>query len=110
MLSHNNITQTVMKASADPEVLTSSDYRVLSFLPVCHIFERMLHYLTCTSSQHLLRNLGRSRTWPTANPRSSRPFRVLEKFYDGIVQGRAAGGTKAAIFSGPWTSRCSGAT
>ena len=46
MLSHNNVASNVLIAK--PRVLAvhpNMDYRVLSFLPVCHIFERMLHYL-----------------------------------------------------------------
>ena len=105
MLSHNNITQTVMKSIPRiPEVLTNSDYRVLSFLPVCHIFERMLHYLYmyiganiyfAESLETIKEDLAYSQpTVFTAVPR------LLEKFYDGIVQkGRAAGGAKAAIFN-----------
>ena len=105
MLSHNNITQTVMNSIPRiPEVLTASDYRVLSFLPVCHIFERMLHYLYmyiganiyfAESLETIKEDLAHSQpTVFTAVPR------LLEKFYDGIVQkGRAAGGVKAAIFN-----------
>ena len=105
MLSHNNITQTVMNSIPRiPEVLTASDYRVLSFLPVCHIFERMLHYLYmyiganiyfAESLETIKEDLAHSQpTVFTAVPR------LLEKFYDGIVQkGRAAGGAKAAIFN-----------
>lgn len=105
MLSHNNIVQTVMKSIPRiPEVLMSEPYRVLSFLPVCHIFERMLHYLYmyiganiyfAESLETIKEDLAYSQpTVFTAVPR------LLEKFYDGIVQkGRAAGGVKAAIFN-----------
>ncbi len=105
MLSHQNITQTVMKSIPRiPPVLIGNDYRVLSFLPVCHIFERMLHYLYmyiganiyfAESLETIKEDLNASQpTVFTAVPR------LLEKFYDGIVQkGRAAGGVKAAIFN-----------
>ena len=46
MLSHNNVASNVLVAEPRvPAVDPNMDYRVLSFLPVCHIFERMLHYL-----------------------------------------------------------------
>lgn len=105
MLSHNNIVQTVMKSIPRiPPVLMNEPYRVLSFLPVCHIFERMLHYLYmyiganiyfAESLETIKEDLAESQpTVFTAVPR------LLEKFYDGIVaKGRAAGGVKAAIFN-----------
>lgn len=43
MLSHKNILSNV-EACIDP-IPADSDSDVLSFLPVCHVYERMLHYL-----------------------------------------------------------------
>jgi long-chain acyl-CoA synthetase len=43
MLSHNNILSNV-GACIEP-IPADKDSKVLSFLPVCHIYERMLHYL-----------------------------------------------------------------
>ncbi len=43
MLSHNNILSNVY-ACEDP-IPADKDSRVLTFLPVCHVYERMLHYL-----------------------------------------------------------------
>jgi long-chain acyl-CoA synthetase len=43
MLSHANILSTVA-ACIDP-IPADKNSKVLSFLPVCHIYERMLHYL-----------------------------------------------------------------
>ena len=43
MLSHNNILSNV-EACIEP-IPADSNSKVLSFLPVCHIYERMLHYL-----------------------------------------------------------------
>ena len=43
MLSHNNILSNVA-ACIDP-IPADQNSKVLSFLPVCHIYERMLHYL-----------------------------------------------------------------
>jgi len=43
MLSHNNILSNVY-ACEDP-IPADKDSKVLTFLPVCHVYERMLHYL-----------------------------------------------------------------
>ena len=44
MLSHQNIVSDVLM-SAPRVPLRAGDTRALSFLPICHIFERMLIYL-----------------------------------------------------------------
>lgn len=105
MLSHNNVTQNVLHSIPRlPEVDPNETFRVLSFLPVCHIFERVLHYLYMYvgAQIHFAESLETVKedlayTQPamfTAVPR------LLEKFYDGITaKGRAAGGVKAAIFN-----------
>lgn len=105
MLSHNNIVQNVLHSIPRiPAVEPGVPYRVLSFLPVCHIFERMLHYLYmyvgaeihfAESLETIKEDLAASQpTVFTAVPR------LLEKFYDGIVaKGTAAGGVKAGIFN-----------
>jgi long-chain acyl-CoA synthetase len=105
MLSHSNVVTNVMRSVPRiPSVLLDQQYRTLSFLPVCHIFERMLHYLYmyiganiyfAESLETIKEDLAYSQpTVFTAVPR------LLEKFYDGIVnKGRAAGGIKAAIFN-----------
>lgn len=43
MLSHNNLLSNAM-ACREP-IPADENSRVLSFLPVCHVYERMLHYL-----------------------------------------------------------------
>ena len=105
MLSHSNIVLNIMRSVPRiPAVLKEEQYRTLSFLPVCHIFERMLHYLYmyiganiyfAESLETIKEDLGHSQpTVFTAVPR------LLEKFYDGIVnKGRSAGGVKAVIFN-----------
>ena len=91
MLSHQNIVQNILHSIPRiPQVLVDEEYRVLSFLPVCHIFERMLHYLYmyiganiyfAESLETIKEDLGYAQpTVFTAVPR------LLEKFYDGIVQ------------------------
>ena len=56
MLSHTNIVSNVLASdSRIPRVkgLDNKDIKVLSFLPICHIFERMLYYLYPVSYTHL---------------------------------------------------------
>ncbi len=43
MLSHNNILSNV--TACIPRIPAHKDSKSLSFLPVCHVYERMLHYL-----------------------------------------------------------------
>ena len=43
MLSHRNILSNV--EACEPPIPADQNSRVLTFLPVCHIYERMLHYL-----------------------------------------------------------------
>src|SRR5688500_19542288 len=42
MLSHKNVTSNV--AATIPSLPIASEHKVLSFLPMCHIFERMVAY------------------------------------------------------------------
>ncbi|MGB1481160.1 MAG: AMP-dependent synthetase/ligase [Flavobacteriales bacterium] len=105
MLSHNNVASNVLIAKPRvPAVDPNLDYRVLSFLPVCHIFERMLHYLYMYMGAQI--HFGESLETIKEDLNHTQPImftavpRLLEKFYDGIVaKGRAAGGAKAAIFN-----------
>ncbi|MEC7693754.1 MAG: AMP-binding protein, partial [Bacteroidota bacterium] len=105
MLSHNNVASNVLIAKPRvPAVDPNLDYRVLSFLPVCHIFERMLHYLYMYMGAQI--HFGESLETIKEDLNHTQPImftavpRLLEKFYDGIVaKGRAAGGVKSAIFN-----------
>ena len=105
MLSHNNVASNVLIAKPRvPAVDPNLDYRVLSFLPVCHIFERMLHYLYMYMGSQI--HFGESLETIKEDLNHTQPImftavpRLLEKFYDGIVaKGRSAGGAKAAIFN-----------
>ena len=105
MLSHQNIVQNILHSIPRiPPVLLNNEYRVLSFLPVCHIFERMLHYLYMHIGANIyfaesLETIKEDLNFAQPTVFTAVP-RLLEKFYDGIVQkGRAAGGVKAAIFN-----------
>ena len=101
MLSHNNI---VSNCKASIERLPTNDTADgLSFLPVCHVFERMILYLYqitgvsiyfAESIDTIKENIAEVKPHVfTAVPR------LLEKVYDGIVTGgMASGGVKAKIF------------
>lgn len=101
MLTHKNI---VSNAKACIERLPCDEHSVsLSFLPVCHVYERMLLYLYqlrgvsiyfAESLETIKDNIVEVRPHMfTAVPR------LLEKVYDGIVsKGTESGGIKAAIF------------
>lgn len=105
MISHRNITKNVeISIPRLPLFDASKTHKVLSFLPVCHIFERMLHYLYfyvgvevhfAESMETIKEDLAATQpSMFTAVPR------LLEKFYDGIVaKGLSAGGVKAKIFA-----------
>jgi long-chain acyl-CoA synthetase len=105
MLSHNNVVTNALTAKDSvPLEGVEGDLRVLSFLPVCHIFERMLHYLYMYMGASIY--FGESLETIKDDLNATQPImftavpRLLEKFYDGIVaKGRAAGGVKTVIFN-----------
>ena len=43
MLSHNNLLSNVL--DCQPRIPANNNSKVLTFLPACHVYERMLHYL-----------------------------------------------------------------
>ena len=105
MLSHNNVvTNTLTAKDSVPLEGVEGELRVLSFLPACHIFERMLHYLYMYMGASIY--FGESLETIKDDLNATQPImftavpRLLEKFYDGIVaKGRAAGGVKTMIFN-----------
>ena len=105
MLSHNNVvTNALIAKERVPLEGVDGEMRVLSFLPVCHIFERMLHYLYIYMGASIY--FGESLETIKNDLNTTQPImftavpRLLEKFYDGIVaKGRAAGGVKTVIFN-----------
>ena len=102
MLSHNNIVSNVL-ASKERLPLIQGESIVLSFLPVCHIFERMLHYLYMYSSTSIyfaesIEKIKDNLNEVNPNLMSVVP-RLLEKIYDGIIaKGTELSGIKKAIF------------
>ncbi|MEY2764593.1 MAG: hypothetical protein RLZZ205_1017 [Bacteroidota bacterium] len=102
MLSHENIATNVVASDPRLPLLEKGNAVSLSFLPCCHIFERMLHYLYMlngvsiymTNMETIKEDLNHCQPHVfTAVPR------LLEKVYDGIVQkGLANTGIKKVLF------------
>jgi len=102
MLSHNNIVSNVLDSF--PRLpLTVGDMRVLSFLPVCHIFERMLLYLYQYTGISIyfaesIDKIGDNLKEVKPSLMSVVP-RLLEKIYDGIItKGSELTGIKKMLF------------
>ncbi len=102
MLSHKNIVSNVLASKKRmPSLKTNSI--VLSFLPVCHIFERMLHYLYIYSSSKIyfaesIEKIKDNLNEVNPSLMSVVP-RLLEKIYDGIIaKGADLKGVKKTIF------------
>ncbi|MEY3597721.1 MAG: hypothetical protein RL521_143, partial [Bacteroidota bacterium] len=102
MLSHQNIVSTVLVSEPRLPLLESGVSVGLSFLPVCHIYERMLHYLyfhkcitVCMTNMEAIKD-DLNAVYPhifSAVPR------LLEKVFDGVVQkGLANTGIKKVLF------------
>lgn len=101
MLSHNNIASNARSSEERlPELPFGS--RCLSFLPICHIYERMLHYLYIYKSVHMY--LGGMEQIKddllVARPHIFTGVpRLFEKFYDGIyAKGMSNSGIKKILF------------
>lgn len=88
MLSHSNITTNVLD-SASRVPLKKGETRVLSFLPICHVFERVLIYIyqhagTSIYFAEALDKIGDNAKEINPNMMSVVP-RLLEKVYDKIM-------------------------
>ena len=85
MLSHNNFISQLMSLRTTPSAWST---RSLSFLPLCHVYERMLVFLYqyLGMSVYYVQNLGTiAENIKEVNPTMmSAVPRVLEKFYDKI--------------------------
>ena len=112
MLTHHNIVSNVL--ASDPRIprvkgLQNSDIRILSFLPICHIFERMLFYLYQFNGYSLyfaesIEKMGDNIKEVKPHIMSVVP-RLIEKVYDKIYdKGTSAGGLKSKIFL--WAMCC----
>ena len=103
MLSHNNIVSNVF--AVDALLPVDPDEKVLSFLPICHIFERTASYAYCYNSIQITftgtDNLGGE----TGDLQTVKPHffttvpRLLEKVYEKIYnKGLALTGAKKKLF------------
>lgn len=102
MLSHRNIVSDVLN-SAPRVPFEFGSYTALSFLPVCHIFERMILYLYQYYSVSIY--FAESIETISDNLKEVKPHvitavpRLLEKVYDKIIaKGTALGGVKQKLF------------
>ena len=102
MLTHENIVSDVLMSS-DRVPFEFGTYVALSFLPVCHIFERMILYLYqyYSVSIHFAESIEKI----SDNLKEVRPHvisavpRLLEKVYDKIIaKGSDLGGVKQKLF------------
>lgn len=101
MLSHNNIASNVL--ACEPRIPADEHSRCLTFLPVCHVYERMLHYLYI----HLGASIYFAESMDTIgeNIKEVKPHvftavpRLLEKVFDKIMaKGDELTGVKRKLF------------
>jgi len=90
MLSHNNLTSNALDASHRLPLLDNNDEnRVLSFLPICHVFERVLIYIYQYAGASIYFAEGIDKIGE--NAKEIKPHlmsvvpRLLEKVYDKII-------------------------
>lgn len=101
MLSHHNIVSNFLAVSHIPPF--GPEHRAMSFLPLCHIYERMANYMFLYKglSMYYVSNMAViAESLKEVHPHvfSSVP-RLLEKVYDKILnKGRALPGIKKHIF------------
>jgi long-chain acyl-CoA synthetase len=102
MLSHKNIVSNIL-ASKKRVPLTDGEDIALSFLPICHIFERMILYLYqyCGVSIYFAESIEKI----AENAQEIKPNimtavpRLYEKIYDKIIlKGETLSGIKKALF------------
>ena len=105
MLTHRNIVSNVTACAPIITDVTKGldELKSLSFLPICHIFERMLYYLYVSNGFSIY--FAESIDKVGENVKEVKPQimtvvpRLIEKVYDKIVdKGAEAGGLKSKIF------------
>jgi long-chain acyl-CoA synthetase len=103
MLSHWNITSNVLDSSKRVPLPPEGETRILSFLPICHIFERVLIYVyqyagTSIYFAEALDKIGDNAKEINPNLMSVVP-RLLEKVFDKIMlKGEDLTGIKKGLF------------
>jgi long-chain acyl-CoA synthetase len=102
MLSHNNLTSNALDSSKRLPLI-GGNARVLSFLPICHVFERVLIYLyqyagTTIYYAEGIDKIGENAKEIKPNLMSVVP-RLLEKVFDKIMaKAEELSGIKKALF------------
>lgn len=101
MLSHNNLLSNL--AACKPRIPADNKSSVLTFLPVCHVYERMLHYLYMYLGCSI--HFAESMDTIGDNIREVKPDvftavpRLIEKVFDKIMAtGDALTGIKRKLF------------
>lgn len=101
MLSHRNILSNV--EGCIPRIPADADCRALTFLPACHVYERMLHYLYMYIGASIY--YAESLDTIGDNIREVQPHiftavpRLIEKVYDKIIaKGEELTGIKRKLF------------
>lgn len=105
-LTHNNLVSNVTASTPRIPKDKSMDYKdvkALSFLPICHVFERMIFYLYLSNGISIY--FAESIEKIGENVKEVKPQymtvvpRLVEKVYDSIYnKGTSAGGLKSKIF------------
>lgn len=102
MLSHDNLVSNTLESSKRLPI-PDGDVRALSFLPVCHVFERMLMYLyqyygVTIYFAESMDKIGDNLKEVSPHVITAVP-RLLEKIYDGILaKGALLTGIKKKLF------------
>lgn len=99
-LTHHNLISNVEACS---HLLTTDISKALSFLPLCHIFERMVVYLYISKNVHIYYAETLDNIVIDINDVKPEVFttvpRVLEKVYDKVIEkGKALTGIKKSLF------------
>ena len=101
MLSHNNLLSNVQ--GCRPKIPADEHSRVLTFLPACHVYERMLHYLYMTIGASIyfaesLDTIGENLKEVKPQVFTAVP-RLIEKVFDKIMaKGEELKGIKKSLF------------
>ncbi|MCK5846999.1 MAG: long-chain fatty acid--CoA ligase [Bacteroidales bacterium] len=101
MLSHNNLISNALATSPVPQL--GVEHKALSFLPLCHVYERMLNYMEQYNgiSIYYAENMAKiiENIQELQVDMMSTVPRLLEKVYDKIIaKGEALDGVKKKIF------------
>ena len=102
MLSHNNLVSNVLSSSKRIP-FERGDGRALSFLPVCHSFERIIHYIYIFNSVEIY--FAESLERISSNLKEVQPYiitavpRLIEKVFNRIIaKGKSLKGIKKVLF------------